>query len=166
MNWVIQKEHSVKALLSGAALLVLTAVSIPGTAAAAGPATGMEGVKAALEAANQKWVAAFGKGDAAGVAALYTDKAAMLPPGADIQQGREAIQAFVAAAIRSGLKNVTLQTAEVSKLGAAVREIGRVTYDVPGADQRPVKMEGKYVVIWKQVKGAWKLDTDIWNANK
>jgi hypothetical protein len=27
-------------------------------------------------------------------------------------------------------------------------------------------IEGKYVVVWKEIKGVWKLDTDIWNLNK
>jgi hypothetical protein len=28
------------------------------------------------------------------------------------------------------------------------------------------KVEGKHVVVWKRVNGAWLLDTDIWNTNQ
>ena len=46
------------------------------------------------------------------------------------------------------------------------REIGRVTAEAPNAQKQLTKVEGKYVVVWKKVKGAWKLDTDIWNLNQ
>lgn len=124
-------------------------------------------LKPDIDAANQKFVAAFTKGDAAGIAALYTDRATVLPPGADMVTGREAIQKLWAGAIQSGLKNVTLQAVSVESYGAsAAREIGRFSFDAPNAQKQMSKVEGKYVVVWKRVKGAWKLDTDIWNTNQ
>jgi uncharacterized protein (TIGR02246 family) len=122
--------------------------------------------KAAIDAANQKWLAAFNKGDAAGVAALYDDQATVLPPGSDMVQGRAAIEKFWAAAMQSGLKNPSLQTVTLEQFGNAAREIGRVSADALNAQKQPVHIEGKYVVLWKRVKGAWVLDTDIWNLNQ
>ena len=123
-------------------------------------------VKAEIDAANQQWAAAFNKGDAAAVAAFYTDQATILPPGADMATGRDAIQKFWAGAIQSGLKNVTLQAVAVEQFGNAAREIGRVSLDVTNPQKPTVHVDGKYVVLWKRLHGTWKLDTDIWNMNQ
>ncbi len=123
-------------------------------------------LKAEIEAANQKWVAAYAKGDAAGVAALYTDGATVLPAGGEMMKGHAAIQKLFAGAIQSGLKIAVLKTVSVEQYGNAVREIGQFTGEAPDAQKNPVSIEGKYVVVWKHEKGGWKLDTDIWNANK
>jgi len=119
-----------------------------------------------IDAANKAWLAAYAKGDAATLTALYTDDATVLPAGADMVSGREAIQKFWAATIASGLKITSLTTTAIDHQGAVAREIGRVTAETMGPDKKPVQMDGKYAVYWKEVKGVWKLDTDIWNMNK
>ncbi len=123
-------------------------------------------VKAAIDAVNLKFAAAYDKGDAASVARLYTPHATVLPPGSGTVVGRDAIQAFWAGAIRSGLKFTTLQAVSVEQLGNAAREIGRFSAEAPNAQKQMTKIEGKYVVVWKRVNGAWMLDTDIWNLNQ
>jgi ketosteroid isomerase-like protein len=50
--------------------------------------------KAAIEKLNDAWMAAFNKGDAAAVAAMYTEDAYVLPPGAEMVKGHAAIEAF------------------------------------------------------------------------
>ena len=122
--------------------------------------------RAAIDAANQQWLAAFNKGDAAGIAALYDDQATVLPSGSDMVKGRAAIEKFWAGAIQDGVKNPSLQTVVVEQFGTAAREIGRFSLDEPNAQKQMQHVEGKYVVVWKRVKGAWKLDTDIWNMNQ
>jgi uncharacterized protein (TIGR02246 family) len=123
-------------------------------------------IKADIDAANAKFVAAFTKGDAAGVAQLYTDQATALPPGAPMAKGRAAIQAFWQGAIQSGLKNVSLKALQVDQFGSAAREIGQFSLDSTDAQKQTVHVEGKYVVLWRRVRGNWKLDTDIWNMNQ
>jgi uncharacterized protein (TIGR02246 family) len=49
--------------------------------------------RATIEKLNEAWTAAF-KGDAAAVAALYTEDAYALPPGSEMVKGRAAIEAF------------------------------------------------------------------------
>src|SRR5690349_19670943 len=53
-----------------------------------------QNIKASIDQANETFVSAFAKGDAATVAALYTEEAAILPPGAPIMKGRKNIEAF------------------------------------------------------------------------
>ena len=140
-------------------------LAIAGMLAVALPAYAAD-VKSEIATANQKWVAAFSKGDAAALTALYTDKATVLPPGADMVSGRDGLMGLWDAAIKSGMKVTSLESVSVKSLGAGIQEIGRVKAQVPGPDKQMVPVEGKYVVICKRVKGVLKLDTDIWNLNK
>jgi uncharacterized protein (TIGR02246 family) len=50
--------------------------------------------KTTIEKLNDAWTAAFNKGDARAVAAMYAEDAYVLPPGSDIVKGRAAIEAF------------------------------------------------------------------------
>jgi len=67
--------------------------------------------KATIEKPNDAWTAAFNKGDAAAVAAMYTEDAYVLPPGSDMVKGRSAIEAFWRqAAQQMGMRNSQLST--------------------------------------------------------
>jgi uncharacterized protein (TIGR02246 family) len=123
-------------------------------------------IMAQIDAANAKWTEAFNKGDAAAVAAFYTEHATALPPGGPMTNGRAAIQSLWQGAIQSGVKNITLKALKVDQFGNAAREIGEFTLDEPNAQKQTVHVEGKYVVLWRHVRGGWKLDTDIWNTNQ
>src|SRR5438128_10162632 len=83
--------------------------------------------KATIQKLNDAWTAAFNKGDAAAVAAMYTEDAYVLPPGADMIRGRAAIEAFWRQAVQQ-LGDAKLTTIEVLPLGPqAAREIGAVS---------------------------------------
>jgi uncharacterized protein (TIGR02246 family) len=141
-------------VLSCAAILL-------GTAATAATAQS-SGARAAIEAASTQWSAAFKAGDAAGIAALYTEDAIAFPPNSQPVRGRAAIQKMWQDAINSGVKEATLKTTEVEEAGAMAYETGTaVIKDAAGK----VLDEAKYVVIWKQVGGKWMLHRDIWNSN-
>jgi uncharacterized protein (TIGR02246 family) len=127
---------------------------------AAFPAIG-QSVKTSVDRANETFVAAFAKGDAASLASLYTAQATILPPGAPMMKGRKDIEAFWKQAMTS-LKKLTLKAVDVQSLGTgAAREIGTFT-----ADTGQQQLVGKYVVIWKKSGKSWRLDTDIWNTDK
>jgi uncharacterized protein (TIGR02246 family) len=123
-------------------------------------------LKAEIDAANAKFVAAFNKGDAAGVAQFYTEQAMALPPGAPMAKGRAAIQSLWQGAIAAGDKNMSLQALQVDQFGNAAREIGQFSLDAPNPQKQMTHVEGKYVVLWRRAGGGWKLDTDIWNTNQ
>ena len=139
--------------------IMLAAVCFGALAGAAGAQD-----KATIEQLNEKFVAAFNKGDAAAVAAMYTEDAVVLPPGADMVRGRENIRAFWAKTAEQ-IQDIKLTTVDVKPLGPdAAREIGTFGLKTKGA--QPQEVTGKYVVVWQKVGGEWKLMTDIWNSNK
>ncbi|MBN9559327.1 MAG: DUF4440 domain-containing protein [Alphaproteobacteria bacterium] len=143
-----------KAALVAAALLLASAPAIAAD------------LKAEIQHDNERFAQAFNKGDAAAVARMYTEHANALPPGAPMASGRAAIQKLWQGAIDGGYKNLSLTAMDVERFGNAAREIGRFSLDAPDAQKNIVKVEGKYVVIWRHEHDGWKLDTDIWNMNK
>ena len=120
--------------------------------------------KATIEKLNNAWTAAFNKGDAAAVAAMYAEDAYVLPPGSDIVKGRAAIEAFWRQAAQQ-MTDAKLTTLDVLPLGRnAAREIGTVSLKTKS--QPPQEVVGKYAVVWRKIGSQWKLATDIWNTNK
>jgi uncharacterized protein (TIGR02246 family) len=120
-------------------------------------------VREAIEAANEVFMATAGKGDAAGLAALYTEEAQLLPPNADFHIGRQVIQAFWQATVNAGIKEARLETLEVEPHGDTAIEVGKYTLYAEGGQELDA---GKYVVIWKREGGKWRLHRDIFNSSK
>ena len=119
-------------------------------------------VQAAIEAADEKFMAAFNRGDAAALADLYTENGQLLPTGSDFVTGKAAIQAFWQGAIDTGIKSARLETVEAEGHGDTAIEIGKYTLS---GEAGKIMDRGMYVVIWKQVGGQWKLHRDIWNSS-
>jgi uncharacterized protein (TIGR02246 family) len=107
-------------------------------------------------------VAAFGGGNAARIAALYTEKAQLLPPNSDAVIGREAIQGFWQALLDMGLKEAELEVVEAEGHGDTAIEVGKYALNGEGGQQLDT---GKYIVIWKREDGQWKLHRDIFNSS-
>ena len=128
----------------------------------AAPASAQD--KATIVKLNDAWAAAFNKGDASAVAAMYTEDAFVLPPGAEMVKGRAAIEAFWRQAAQQ-MGDAKLTTVDVLPLGPrAAREIGTVS--LKSKSQPPQEITAKYAVVWRKVGDKWKLATDIWNTSK
>lgn len=120
-------------------------------------------VHSEIRKADDAFEQTFGRGDAAGMADRYTRDGMLLPTGSDFIRGKEAIQDFWQGAMDMGIKEAKLDIIEVERHGDAVTELGR--YKLSGAGGE-VMDQGKYVVIWKQEDGQWKLHRDIWNTSQ
>jgi uncharacterized protein (TIGR02246 family) len=119
-------------------------------------------VRDAIAAANENFMAAFKRGDAAGMAALYTVNGQVLPPNGDFVTGKEAVQAFWQAIMDMGIKEAKLEIVEVEDHGDTAIEVSKYTLQ---GDEGQVLDTGKYIVIWKQQNGDWKLHRDIFNSS-
>ncbi len=108
--------------------------------------------------------AAFSRGDAAGAAAVYTDRGKVMAPDTPVITGREAIQGYWQAVLDMGAKGVSLRTLDLDELGDTAVETGAATLTIQTESGDSVDAEAKYVVIWKrQTDGSWKWDTDCFN---
>ena len=119
-------------------------------------------VHAAIVAANETFMNIFSQGDAAGIAALYTENGQFLPPNSDFVTGKQEIQATFQAFMDMGIKAIKLETIEVEGYGDTASEVGRYTLEGEGGQ---VLDQGKFIVIWKQKAGQWKLHRDIINTS-
>ena len=120
-------------------------------------------VRAAIETAARQRTDAFGRGDAAACASLYTEQGAMLPPNADIAQGRQAIQELWQGIFDAGLTASRDETLEVETAGDLAYEMGR--YTLYAGDNNVVD-EGKYILIWKREARQWRIHRDIANSSR
>jgi ketosteroid isomerase-like protein len=148
MRWIVSTS-----------LLLLLACSKP-----APPAPSADEVRGAIEAQNRAFGEAVHAGDTAVIGALYSTDGAVLPPNATRVTGRAAVSEFWANALTADIASAVLTTEEVFYAGGdTATEIGSA---VLSAKDGSVVDEGKYIVVWKQEGGAWRLHRDIWNSNR
>lgn len=67
-----------------------------------------------------------------------------------------------------GIKEAKLETIDVESDGELLAyEIGKFALTVqPSEAAESTTMTGRYVVVWKNQDGGWKLHVDIWNADE
>ena len=93
---------------------------------------------------------------------VYTTGAWILPPGAPIMEGREAIKGFWKAGIATlGITGAKLTTLYVEMAGDTAVEIGHAELQL-GENGAAL---AKYLVHWKREGGSWLWDKDIWNMS-
>ena len=115
-----------------------------------------------IAATNKAFMAAFGQGDADGVSNLYTKTGSVLPPNSEIIGGIAAIRGFWQAVMDMGIKGAKLETVDLEVYPGGAWERGN--YTLTGA-KGEVMDRGKYIVVWKEEGGKWKLHRDIWNSS-
>ena len=127
----------------------------------------LDEVKLAMAATNNLFnTEVFGNRNFAALDQIYTSDARILPPGASMISGREAIKKFWSDLIQSvNAKSAVLATVDLMLAGNGLVEIGRATLTIEPQGQSATQMEVKYVVYWRQEGGRWKWHVDIWNQN-
>jgi ketosteroid isomerase-like protein len=107
----------------------------------------------------------FGNRNFAALDQIYTRDARILPPGAEMISGREAIKKFWTDLVQSAnATSAVLASVDVMPAGDGAVEIGKATLTI-APQGAPAQMEAKYVVYWRQEDGRWKWHVDIWNPN-
>ena len=128
----------------------------------------VEKATAAIHAADAAWVEGFNAGDAAAVAALYTEDAVAMPPNAPAMEGRDAIQAgFAEMLSAAGGPQASVTTKNVELMmspGIGHTALATGGWEMNGADG-PHLDHGKFVAVWRQTDEGWKLSHDIWNSD-
>ena len=105
-----------------------------------------------------EWIRRYTAHDAAGVAALYTEDAQLLPPDHEIVSGRAAIQEFVARTNPPDGPRLEFATIEALVFGDYAHRQG--SFRVKGPDGATAGT-GKNMELWKKVGGQWKIHRDM-----
>ena len=122
-------------------------------------------VRADIETVNREIGKAFSRGDAAAIAAFYTDDAVVMPPNSQMIKGRKAIEEFWKGAMGMGVRSIQLDTLDVQSGTDLAYEICNATMIIQPQGGKAATDTVKYVVVWKrQPDSSWKLAADIWNS--
>jgi uncharacterized protein (TIGR02246 family) len=149
------------ALLFTVASCAATPEKAPAAAAAPVDAAAL---KDAIQAREKEWSAAFLAGNAAGVAALYTEDGASVQPSGDWSRGRAGISKQMQTEFDTLTATAREDIAEeVIPAGDYALEIGHYSYQGTNKAKRtPISGAGRYMVLWrKDADGAWRLHRDI-----
>ena len=98
----------------------------------------------------------------------YADDALVMPPGAPIAttpQQRRAVWQNLLSDPKSTLNFGRIKL-EVSKSGDLACDIGWTEFKTTDAQGKTIVQRGKYVVVWKKIKGEWKVAADMVNMDK
>jgi len=136
--------------------------------AAAGARGGQPTTDPALTALADAFADAFSAKDPARVASFYTEDAVVMPPDQPMVRGRRNIEAYYTQGFRQDISSFRLFPMESAIAGAQAFEAGRssLTGRASGSSRggpNLVTSNGKYVVIYKLVRGEWKIAYDIFN---
>ncbi len=151
------------ALLSGCAHAPPVASAPAATAAPAEAGHPVAEVRAAIEAGNARFVAAFLAGDAAALARCFTEDGVAIPAAVEgFVKGRAALEAYYASRLgkaRALEAALTPETVEV--VGETAYEIGTSRLVLQVGDAPPVTRTGRFLVVWRrQPDGRWLIGVD------
>jgi ketosteroid isomerase-like protein len=116
----------------------------------------------AIPAANRIFAEAHLRGDAAAIAAQYTEDAQLLWEDREIIQGRAAIEAEWRKDMGGPGRKAILTNLEIEEHGDWAYETSRFLVIAPNGT---TVYDGKYICIWKRVHGEWRIHRDIGNKN-
>jgi ketosteroid isomerase-like protein len=107
-------------------------------------------------------VRALEQGDAALAAGLYEPGARLLPPGAPVITGEDAVREFWQRRIDAGSDGGVLETVHRAEYGDVAVEEGRYGRQ---AGERLLD-SGKYLIVFhRRSDGSWRFATDMWNSD-
>ena len=132
--------------------------------AATASATAPRADSLAIVAAATAFSAAYVRGDADSMAALYTEDAAIFPDGTPAIVGREPIRRYWSLPPNRRVTRHVLMPDRVEIIGDVAHDYGR--FEIAGeTDGTPWGPSfGKYLVVWHRGgDGQWRMHLDMWN---
>jgi ketosteroid isomerase-like protein len=150
---------------------VMTATSIvacqtPSTTGAANTNSNeLDSAKLQIAEMNKTYGDGFAKGDSSLFLNHYTKDACVMPPQAPKLCGAQGVGGFFNAAKNlMGVRNITVVADEITGGPTEVVEVGQ--YELFGDSAKTKSLDkGKYIVVWKEEDGKWKMHRDIFNTS-
>jgi uncharacterized protein (TIGR02246 family) len=124
------------------------------------------GDEQAIRGQVDRWLQLVKAKDASGIAALYAEDGAVMPPNAPIGKGRAAIQQAWTSMMRTPGFDLTFNPEQIVISSSGDMALDRGTYNLTVAPAGTTQTDtGKYVVVWRKIGGDWKAAADIFNSN-
>jgi len=145
--------------------------SMADTGLAAAPASAPAFDKAAAEAAIRQADEAFNSAvkakDANAAAAVYSDDAVSNPPNSPPLAGIAAIRKFNEDFLKTPQLTLAGEATSIkfSDDGSVAYETGKYSMSSVDAKGRTIKDEGKFLNVWKNIDGKWKIVVDAFSSN-
>jgi len=156
-------------LLLAATALLLPACQAgekPGNNIAGGNADAAANAEQAIRRQVDRWLQLVKGKDAAGIAALYAEDGAVMPPNAPIGKGRAAIQQTWASMMQTPGFDLTFVPDQIIVSSSGDMALDRGTYRLKVAPDGTAQIDtGKYVVVWRKLGSEWKAAADIFNSD-
>lgn len=139
--------------------ITLLVALLPLSPALAGGATGL------AEELNAEWDAAFNRGDAAALAALYAEDAIVSPGNGGTLQGRDSIRELFQGFFDNGLHDHAIEVIRAERAGDVLYQVARWQAHATDADGGDVTYGGVLTtVLRRDAGGEWRLHVHTWNA--
>jgi len=122
----------------------------------------LDTVRDAFTSICQQFRKSIEKGDLENIGNLYTEDAKILPPNMDMLEGKDSIQAFWQGALKMGIKSYQPEILEVEYSGNLGIFVGKYTLYGDGSQ---VINKGKFLTVFKNIEGKWKVYRDIFNSS-
>ena len=120
----------------------------------------------AIRGQVDRWLQLIKAKDAAGIAALYAEDGAVMPPNAPIGKGRAAIQQTWASMMQTPGFDLTIVPEQIIVSSSGDMALDRGTYSLAVAPNGTAQTDtGKYVVVWRKIGNEWKAAADIFNSD-
>jgi uncharacterized protein (TIGR02246 family) len=145
--------------LQSLATALVLAVALPAPVGAA------EDTKQTVQRLNADWNAAFNRKDAAGLAALYHEKAVVSPGNGQAVVGRAEIQKLFQGFFDAGAHNHAIEVIAAGGQGDMLWEVAKWSANLPEKDGRKPVMSGILVQNFQRMPGnRWQSASHVWNA--
>lgn len=122
----------------------------------------LEATRQLIERENTRFTQAHLTGDIALIDSMFAPGAAAFPPGAPAVRGFPALHDFTVEYLKAGLTEFREETTDFYGNAEFVVDAG--TYVVTYGPE-PVNERGKYLNVWKNVNGTWKIQSNMWNSD-
>jgi ketosteroid isomerase-like protein len=143
-------------------LIMVAALSACKNSATEHPPFNLEQVKQIIASNNKLYRIPIISGDSSSFADLHHPATINMPPGQPVMKGPAAMGAMVRSMPAMGVTDYKVTTTNVYGGPDNVIEEGR--YEVDSSGNKAME-KGKYIVIWRQDKGRWKIYRSIWNTD-
>jgi uncharacterized protein (TIGR02246 family) len=118
--------------------------------------------EASIMQSNEKLMKAFKTIDSVGVANCFTTDAKLMCSNRPSIEGKENIMRYFSNMMRTGIKEIDLKTIKILGDSSVLAEEG--TYLFSDSQKEQID-KGKYIVLWKQEAGNWKMYRDMWTSD-